>query len=182
MSNSLSKRIFFLLLLVISLAANAQQENIYVAISANGTVIRGEHAIQIVGEVDVTDMLEVLSLDHIISRRFDQGTGSLGGIQHGEIRLIKRVNKSSPLLAQAFAQGQSITATINFFRGSAQTGQPELFYTMQVTNGVITGISPWKTTSTIGGASATGILYEAVTLAYQHLTVTDINSGATFQY
>lgn len=130
MSNSLSKRIFFLLLLVISLAANAQQENIYVAISANGTVIQGEHTIEFVGGVDVRDMLQVFSLDHNVSRRFDQGTGSLGHIQHGEIRLIKRVNKSSPLLAQAFAQGQSITATINFFRGSAQTGQPELFYTI----------------------------------------------------
>jgi len=182
MSHSLSKSIFVLLLLAITLAANAQQQNIYVAISANGTVIQGEHPAITVGGIDVTDMLEVLSLDHTISRSINQGTGSLGPIQHGEIRLIKRVNKSSPLLAQAFAQGQTITATINFFRQSAQTGQPELFYTMQVSNGVITSIAPWKTTSTIGGTSSTGELYEAVTLAYQRLTVTDINSGATYQY
>ena len=108
--------------------------NFYVTLEANGLVIEGEPVVQIMGKDEVNTKIEGQSFDLQI-------TNDDGRVTHGNIRIIKRVNKSSPLLHKALDESANILAEIWFYRRNPDTSLIERDQTWTLTGGRITSIS-----------------------------------------
>jgi len=152
----------------------------YVELEANGVPIEGEPSFCPpsgscpVGGVDVQGQIEGLSFDYKVN--------SVGGrVGSGEIRIVKRVDKSTPLLHRALDQSQVINATIRFFRENANNGKTEIFHIMTLSDGSITGIAPWLTTG-VGGGDGSDPFLEAFTISFQELRITAEPSGNEHEY
>ncbi len=78
------------------------------------------------------DQIQVLSLDHSISRQQN--------VSHHPIQFIKPIDKSSPLLAMAIDSNESLDGKFIFFR-TGQIGHLELFYEVKITEATISEIS-----------------------------------------
>ncbi len=66
-----------------------------------------------------------------------------GRRRYDPIIFRKIIDKSSPLLMQAFTQNQNIEAEFRFYRPKAATGTTEQFYTIEVSNARIIGVAQY---------------------------------------
>ncbi|KKD00853.1 Hcp family type VI secretion system effector [Photobacterium halotolerans] len=78
------------------------------------------------------DEITVLSYSHAIA--FDNRS------THHPIQIVKRVDKSSPILAQACSDGEELKCKLSFYRPNAKGGV-ELFYEIQLTGALIRSVS-----------------------------------------
>jgi type VI secretion system Hcp family effector len=148
--------------------------NFYVALTANGEAIEGSVRVSEVGGDDVSKSIEGLSFDHQVTKDGD-------GITHGEIRIIKRVDKSTPLLHQALAGGQTITAEISFYQTNNDTGETEKFQTFSIGGGSITGVAAWSP-FTEDAITQYQPFLEAITIRYGTLRITSVTGSTEFYY
>lgn len=78
------------------------------------------------------DQIYVYSLDHELTYN--------NNVMHHPISIIKPIDKSSPLLAQAISDGEILKCTIDFYRTSIN-GQLEYYYSIILENAKISSIS-----------------------------------------
>ncbi|WNJ96280.1 Hcp family type VI secretion system effector [Vibrio ruber] len=81
------------------------------------------------------DEITILSCDHHMAKSPHQH-----GKSHAPIRIIKNVDKSSPLLSTAFARQEHLDCVIHFYRTNEQ-GYNEKFYSIELTKAIISGMS-----------------------------------------
>jgi len=112
-------------------------------IQSNGTNIEGELADGSIAAFDV----EFLGQTEL-------GSGGLptGRRTYEPIRIRKRIDRASPLLARSFARNEVVQADLRFFR-EGPGGEPVNYFTIRLTQARITSYS--ITTETLGGASFT---------------------------
>jgi type VI secretion system Hcp family effector len=72
------------------------------------------------------DEIMVLSFDHNMNNQ-----GNIKHATHNPIFITKPVDKSSPLLAQALANREKLTCTLNFYRHTGSGGQDK-FYSVKI--------------------------------------------------
>jgi type VI secretion system secreted protein Hcp len=84
----------------------------------------------------------VAAFGHNLYIPLDPSTGQQAGSRkHNPIRIVKLVDKSSPLLYSALLRGVNLTVEIHFLRTDAQ-GQFEHFFTVSLENARISSVSP----------------------------------------
>jgi len=66
-------------------------------------------------------------------------SGNSNHSTHYPLVITKYVDKSTPLLAQAFSDNEEVECTINFYRVASHGGQ-ELHFSAKLTGGVITDL------------------------------------------
>ncbi|QUJ69699.1 Hcp family type VI secretion system effector (plasmid) [Photobacterium sp. GJ3] len=104
------------------------------------------------------DEITVLSYSHSVGY-------NNRGIHH-PIQIVKRVDKSSPLLAQACINGEKLECELSFFRPNPKGGI-ELFYTVTLTGALIVNTSV-NMPHTIDLNSSE--MQEVVTIKYNEIT------------
>lgn len=172
------KQSFFLPIIGLFLAFNVfapaavGAENAYLELEANGEVIEGEPSRPEIGGMDVSTQIECLAFNHEVFR----ATG--GQAVQGPVKIVKVVDKSSPLLYQALSQNQNITATFNFFQRDRDLGSIENHYRIELANARISGIRHWFP-NRLDPASITYPQMEEISFTYQTITITHLNSGTT---
>ncbi|WP_256830411.1 Hcp family type VI secretion system effector [Pseudomonas sp. Pse1] len=82
-------------------------------------------------QVGHKDEIMVLSYSHNMAN-----IGNINKSTHNPIIITKNIDKSSPLLAQALANRESISCAISFYRVS-RLGVQEKFYTVEISGGMI---------------------------------------------
>ncbi|HAV64965.1 MAG TPA: type VI secretion system tube protein Hcp [Verrucomicrobiales bacterium] len=128
---------FLMLLGALLTGANAwSAQNAYLSLKANGADVAGESSVASVGGVIVQDHIECIAFNHEV---FADGSRRI----HGPIKIVKRVDKSSPLLYKAFGNNEVIEGTFRFFRHNPDTSQLEHYFTIEIAQGHVSAIRHW---------------------------------------
>lgn len=114
-------------------------ETVHLKLKANGQDIEGESTQK---DLDRDKSIECLSFkDNVRTARELGSRAAVGRRVHEPIEFIKRIDKSSPLLAKALCRNEKIDGTFNFFRPNpGGDGTTEQFFTVEITNGRIDSI------------------------------------------
>lgn len=78
-----------------------------------------------------SDQIIIFSLSHILSREQN--------VNHHDLTVIKPIDKSSPLLAKAISENESLSCTFDFYRTDS-TGCYERYYQIKLTDAHIAGL------------------------------------------
>jgi type VI secretion system secreted protein Hcp len=131
---------------------------------ANGADIQGDSPYHSLGRENSIDVISYTQ----------SGSTSSTRRSYEPIRIRKTVDRSSPLIAKALGQNESIDATFRFFRPNPSgDGTTEQFYTVRTTNARIA--------SQRTAYSEDGHLVEEVQIAVQNMEWTFTNGGIVFQ-
>lgn len=85
----------------------------------------------------------VQAFDHVVEIPADDRGIASGRRVHRPIVITKEIDKSTPMLYQALCTGELLTDfKLEWYRVDG-SGVEELYYTMQMYNGLITKIHPW---------------------------------------
>ncbi|CAM3946547.1 Major exported protein [Vibrio aerogenes CECT 7868] len=81
------------------------------------------------------DEITVLACNHVMAKGPQQHSKA-----HAPLHIVKNIDKSSPLLATAFAKQEHLDCTINFYRTNEQ-GYNEKYYSIELKKAVISKIN-----------------------------------------
>jgi type VI secretion system secreted protein Hcp len=113
---------------------------VHLNLKANGTQIKGESTIE---SMDRKDTIECLSFEDSVRTAREASTGMASGERTYEpIKITKRIDKSSPLLAKALCNNEVIDAKFRFYRPNpAGDGTTQQFFTVSIEEGRIASIT-----------------------------------------
>ncbi len=148
--------------------------NSYLTLTLNGEDVAGESTLQEIGGVDVSGSIECVAFNHEV---FASGGGRK---THGPVKIVKRVDKSSPLLYQGFDQNQTATAAFKFFRLNSDSGETEHHYTITLVNARISSIRHWFP-NTLDPAGAALPQMEEISFIYQSIIITSETGSTEYQ-
>jgi type VI secretion system secreted protein Hcp len=148
---------------------------VHLYLTANGTKIDGDSTIL---SMERENSIECLSFCDTVRTAREASSGMASGERTYEpIRVVKRIDKSSPLLAKALCNNEVIESTFKFFRPNpAGDGTTEQYFTVVIEEGriaSITRVSP----DVIDPASANAPPTEEVTFVFGRITWTYVPSG-----
>lgn len=168
---------FILLCLLPSTLLRAAPPFVGVVLTSNGTPIQG--SVTLPGS---TGFIEGLGFDHEIVVERDAATGqATGRRQHKPIRIVKPIDKATPVLYKAMTENHVIAGEFRFWRAvvtGGGGGSQQHYYTVAITGGRIAGIRDWKTNTRDLSADRAGDL-EEVTITYTTITWTWVDGGIT---
>ncbi|WP_074374667.1 Hcp family type VI secretion system effector [Vibrio spartinae] len=107
-----------------------------------------------------TDEITILSCVHHMAKDAQQHRKN-----HNPIIISKNIDKSSPLLATAFAKQEHLNCTINFYRTNEQ-GYNEKFYTIELEKAVISSLDFSLPHTTHAHKEE---MHEVIALSYQNI-------------
>jgi type VI secretion system secreted protein Hcp len=159
--------------------------NIYLSIEGEATISAGANTEKSIGQFAVTeheDEISVLEFSWGMYVPTDKLSGQItGNRRHQHLTIKKHLDAASPVLAQCLTAPVPLTCTFTFVRpdGSAGSGEPEEFYTIELEGAKVTHIeitSPNILDPEMDHMPA----YEVVTFAYNKVTGTHDISATTF--
>ena len=140
----------------------------YLRLQIDGNDISGESTVL---SLDREDTIECFGFDHKVSIPYDAQTHQLGSRIHGPVSILKRTDKSSPLLYKALCQREPVTsADFMFFRPSLGVGGAEERY-----------LTVRLETASIVSIETVYPNVERVTFLYNDITWTYEIGGVTFR-
>lgn len=139
----------------------------FVRLKIDGNDVEGESTIT---SMEREGTIECFGFQYDLTMPRDEATGALTGKrQHSPVTIIKRIDKSTPLLYKALCLNEPVTsAEFRFYRPSPGSADgEEHFYTILLENGYVTDIS------------SVGRGLERVSFVFQDITWTYEIGGAT---
>ena len=146
-------------------------QTVHLTLEIDGNTIEGESTIS---SMDRQNTIECSSFSWGAFVPTDPASATPSGERRYEpVKVIKRIDKSTPLLAKALTMGQPVTAAeFRFYRPDTEGSGAEVhFYTILLENGYITGISALSEDAIVGGANAPPMM-ETVSFVFQKITWT----------
>jgi type VI secretion system secreted protein Hcp len=122
----------------------------------------------------------VLAFDHVVEIPADDRGIASGRRVHRPIRITKEIDKSTPMLYQALCTGELLTEmTLEWYRIDG-SGEEELYYTMQMFNGLVTKVHPWVL-NTLDAANSHLKHMEDVYISYEKIIWTWEPDGIEYE-
>ena len=114
-------------------------ETVHAYIKSNGSDIQGESSQTSLGR---ENSIECFYFEDNVRTAREKGTGMATGRRTYEpIKFLKRIDKSSPLLAKSLCNNEVIEGSFRFFRPSPTgDGTTQQFFTVEITEGRIASI------------------------------------------
>jgi type VI secretion system secreted protein Hcp len=113
-------------------------ETVHLYLKSNGSDIKGESTQTSLGRAD---SIECLYFEDSVRTAREKGSGQATGRRTYEpVRILKRIDKSSPLLAKSLCNNEKIDGTFKFFRPNPDTGEAGHFFTVEISAGRLAGI------------------------------------------
>lgn len=123
-------------------------------------------------------MIEVVSFGHNVSTPRDPASGlPTGKRQHKPIRILKAIDKSTPLLFKALVDNENLTEVIIRFYRSDGSGKEVNFYTVELQNASIVSVMPIHSSADAGSIKVP--MRESISMTYQKIIVTYEDGGIT---
>ena len=151
-------------------------ETVHLYCKANGSDIEGDSTQTSLGR---ENSIECIFFEDSVRTAREKGTAMATGRRTYEpLRVVKRIDKSSPLLAKALCNNEVIEGTFKFFRPNpAGDGTTEQFFTVEIAEGRIASIIR-RVPNCIDPASASEPPTEEVSFVFHTITWTYEPSGA----
>lgn len=150
-------------------------ETVHLYLKANGADVQGESTQTSLGR---ENSIECLSFEDSVRTAREKGSGMATGRRTYEpVRVTKRIDKSSPLLAKALCNNEVIEGVFKFFRPNPTgDGTTEQFFTVGIKEGRVAAI---KRTSpdTLDPASALAPPMETIEFVFHNITWAYTNGG-----
>lgn len=141
--------------------------SVHLELTADGVKIDGDSTIK---SMDRENTIECLSFEDTVQALIDRNTGLPSGKRTYEpIRIVKRLDKSSPLLAKALCNNQAIEGIFRFYRPNpVGDGTTEQHFTVEIQKA---GIASIKRISpdVVDPASAKNPVTEEVTFVFKKI-------------
>lgn len=114
-------------------------EPVHLKLKANGSDIKGESTVTSLGRADT---IECLAYEQAVHAPREMTTGvATGRRDYQPLRILKRIDKASPLIYKALRANHAIEAEFLFFRPSPKgDGTTEQFYTVKITKANIASV------------------------------------------
>lgn len=152
-----------------SIAPATAALNAYAELTLNGTALSGDTTMASIGGVDVsTGHIECFGVHHEMFKAANHSAQTT----HAPFKLIKRVDKASPLLYQALAQNQNVAGTIKYFRTSPEDGSTQLYFTITFSQARVNAIRHWSPNN-LDAATSQYPQMEEVSISYNTITFTE---------
>jgi type VI secretion system secreted protein Hcp len=150
-------------------------ETVHAFLSANGTNLEGESTQT---SLDREGSIECVYFEDSVRTAREKGSGLATGRRTYEpMKFIKRIDKSSPLLAKALCNNELVEGSFKFFRPSpVGDGTTQQFFTIDISEGRIAGIKR-IVPNCIDPASSSEPPLEEVSLVFHTITWTYEDGG-----
>lgn len=154
-------------------------ETVHLSLKSNGKDVKGESTQTSLGRADT---IECISYEQGVTSAREAGTNMVTGRrQFTPLKVVKRIDKASPLLMKALTNNEKIDAVFKFFRPNPSgDGTTEQFYTVELKEGNIASVRQFVPT-TISAATAGDPPMEEVSFVFKTITWTYTNGGVTHQ-
>jgi type VI secretion system secreted protein Hcp len=154
-------------------------ETVHLYMKSNGKDVKGESTQTSLGR---GDSIECISYEQGVMSAREAGTNMVTGRrQFTPLKIVKRIDKASPLLMKALTNNEKIDAVFKFFRPNPSgDGTTEQFYTVELKEGNIASVKQLVPT-TINAATAGEPPLEEVSFVFKTITWTYTNGGVTHQ-
>lgn len=138
----------------------------FLRLQVDGSDVEGESTII---SMDRESTIECFGFKYDLTTPRDALTGQLTGMRvHSPVTIIKRVDKSSPLIYRALCENRHVnTAEFRFYRPASVGAGDEHYYTILVKDGYVSEIN------------SVGRGLERVSFVFQDITWTYENGGVT---
>ena len=148
---------------------------VHLTLVANGTNIDGESTIT---SMERENTIECLSFEDSVRTAREASTGMASGERTYEpLKITKRIDSSSPLLAKALCNNETIEGTFKFYRPNpAGDGTTEQFFTVVIEQARVSSISR-VSPNVIDPASANSPPIEEVSFVFGKITWTYESMG-----
>lgn len=154
-------------------------ETVHLYLKANGNEVKGESTQTSLGRAD---SIECVAYEQGVLTTREAATNVITGRrQYSPLKLVKRIDKSSPLLMKALVNNEKIDAIFKFFRPNpAGDGTTEQFYTVELKSGNIASVRQYVP-ATIHPETANDPPLEEVTLVFRDISWTYTQGGVTHE-
>ncbi len=154
-------------------------ETVHLYLKSNGKDVKGESTQESLGR---KDSIECVAYEQGVLTTREAATNMITGRrQYSPLRIVKRVDKASPLLMKALVNNEKIDATFKFFRPNpAGDGTTEQFYTVEIKNGNVASVKEYVPT-TIHPETANDPALEEVHFVFRDIKWTYTNGGITHE-
>ncbi len=152
-------------------------ETVHLYLKSNGEDIKGESTQTSLGR---EGSIECLFFEDSVRTAREKGSGLATGRRTYEpIRVLKRIDGSSPLLARSLCNNEVVEGVFKFFRPNpAGDGTTEHFFTVEFAEGRLASVTR-RSPNAIDPASATGPPTEEVAIVFHNITWTYESNGAS---
>lgn len=152
---------------------------VHLKLKANGEDIEGESTVT---TLDRENTIECFSFDYGVQSASESFSGTASGTRNYEpIRIVKRVDKATPLLWKALCENAQIEGVFKFYRPSpAGDGTTEEFYTVEIREARIAGID-FSSPDAMGGAGQAEPPTESIVFVFNNMTQTYEATGASHE-
>ncbi len=144
--------------------------------------LQGQRTGEILGEVTTAGregLHAVLAYSHEVVVPYDAATGkATGRRQHQPFRIVKLINRGSPLLLQALANNETLTTVRIDLWTMGLAGKYVHVATYELANARIVSLRPWMPNKS-DAATAGYTPAEEVAFTYESITVTFVDGGIT---
>jgi len=154
-------------------------ETVHLFLKANGKDIKGESTQTSLGR---EGSIECISYEQEVISAREAGSGIASGRrQYTPLKVVKRVDKASPLLIKALTDNEVVEGTLKFFRPNPTgDGTTEQFYTVAFKSGRINSVKQ-LVPDTLVPASSTAPMLEEVTFVFHTINWTFTNGGVSHE-
>ncbi len=150
-------------------------ETVHLYLKANGKDVKGDSTQESLGR---KDSIECVSYEQGVQTAREAGTGMMTGRrQYQPLKILKRIDKASPLLYKALTQNENIEGTFKFFRPNPTgDGTTEQFFTVAIKEGNVAAIRE-VVNNTLDKALVDYPPMEEVTFVFRTINWTYTNGG-----
>ena len=150
-------------------------ETVHAFLKANGTDVKGDSTQTTLGR---ENSIECLSFEHEVITAREAGSGlATGRRQYKPLKVVKRIDKSTPLLAKALCTNAVIEGDFKFFRPNPTgDGTTEQFYTVGIKGGRVASITQ-RNPDTFEPASSNKPAMEEITFVFHTIKWTYTDGG-----
>lgn len=149
-------------------------------LKANGNDVKGESTVSSNGRADT---IEVLAYDQGVMSAREAATGMVTGRrQFTPIKILKRIDKASPLILKALTKNEKIDGIFKFYRPNpAGDGTTEQFYTVEIKEGNVASVKEFVENTLNPQANNSNCPLEEVTFVFRTIKWTYMNGGITHE-
>jgi type VI secretion system secreted protein Hcp len=149
-------------------------------LKSNGNDVKGESTVSSNGRADT---IEVLAYEQGVASAREAATGMVTGRRSfTPIKILKRIDKGSPLILKALTKNEKIDGVIKFYRPNpVGDGTTEQFYTVEIKEGNIASIKEYMENTLNLQTANSNCPLEEVTFVFRTIKWTYTNGGITHE-
>lgn len=154
-------------------------ETVALYLKANGKDIKGENTQESLGR---KDSIECVGYEQSVKTAREAGTGMMTGRrQYDPLKIVKRMDKASPLILKALTNNETIEGIFKFFRPNPTgDGTTEQFFTVAIKHGNVASVKG-LVNNTLDPVLVNNPPLEEVTFVFQDISWTYTNGGVTHE-